>query len=130
MTSSSRLRGAPALAALAAALVLAVAPAAESHAVLVRSLPASRATLRQSPSTAELWFSERLEPAFSTLSVWSASGTQVDRGDTTLSRDDQKRLSATLLALAPGRYTVRYRVLSVDGHVAEGSFAFSVAAAH
>jgi copper resistance protein C len=30
--------------------------------------------------------------------------------------------------LAPGRYTVRYRVLSVDGHIVESSFDFTVKA--
>ena len=29
--------------------------------------------------------------------------------------------------LAPGRYTVHWRVLSVDTHVTEGTFAFTVA---
>jgi methionine-rich copper-binding protein CopC len=28
--------------------------------------------------------------------------------------------------LAPGRYTVRYRVLSVDGHLVEAAFPFTV----
>jgi methionine-rich copper-binding protein CopC len=35
-------------------------------------------------------------------------------------------LSVSLPALSPGTYTVRYRVLSVDGHVVEGEFPFAV----
>ena len=31
--------------------------------------------------------------------------------------------------LDPGRYTVRFRVLSVDGHVVESSYTFTVKAA-
>jgi hypothetical protein len=38
-------------------------------------------------------------------------------------------LSTNAPNLAPGRYTVRYRVLSVDGHVVESSFTFTVKAA-
>jgi methionine-rich copper-binding protein CopC len=76
----------------------------------------------------ELWFSERLEPAFSTLSVWSAAGAQVDRQDAAVGSDDARRLSVTLADLEPGVYTVRFRVLSVDGHVVESSFTFTVTA--
>ena len=73
-----------------------------------------------------LWFNERLEPAYSSASVWSAAGTQVDRKDARVEADDPKRLSVTLAPLSPGAYTVRYRVLSVDGHIVEASFAFTV----
>jgi hypothetical protein len=115
-----------AVACLAAAGVVTTAATAESHALLVRSVPASRASVRQPPTRVELWFNERLEPAFSTASVWSRAGTRVDRQDAAVAADDPRRLAMTLSASDPGRYTVRYRVLSVDGHVVEGSFSFSV----
>jgi copper resistance protein C len=115
-----------AIAWLAAAVVLAGAAAAAAHATLVRSVPASRASVRQPPGRVELWFSERLEPAFSTASAWSATGARVDRQDASVAADDPKRLAMTLSGAVPGRYTVRYRVLSVDGHVTEGSFSFTV----
>ncbi len=99
---------------------------ADSHAVLVRSTPAARAVLSRSPDRVQLWFSERLEPAFSSATVWSASGAQVDRQDVRVGPDDPKQLSVTLRPLEPGTYTVRCRVLSVDGHVVEASFPFTV----
>lgn len=99
---------------------------AESHAVLVKSVPAARAVLSRPPARVQLWFSERLEPAFSSATVWSASGTQVDKRDPGVSTDDPKQLSVTLGALEPGSYTVRCRVLSVDGHVVEASFPFTI----
>ena len=99
---------------------------AESHAVLVKSAPAARAVLSRPPGRVQLWFSERLEPAFSGMTVWSASGTQVDKRDAAVSSDDPKQLSVTLGALEPGIYTVRCRVLSVDGHVVEASFPFTI----
>jgi methionine-rich copper-binding protein CopC len=118
------------LVALAAALLAGpwAAPAA-AHAVLVRSAPAARATLAERPDRVQLWFNERLEPAFSSVSVWNAAGTQVDAGDARVGADDPKRLSVPLLPLAPGTYTVRYRVLSVDGHVVDSSFSFTIRAA-
>ena len=99
---------------------------ARAHAVLVRSIPAARAVLARPPERVQLWFSERLEPAFSSAGVWSASGAQVDRRDARVNPDDPRQLALTLPAIEPGTYTVRCRVLSVDGHVIETSFAFTV----
>ncbi len=56
----------------------------------------------------------------------SAAGERVDHGDVSVGPDDPRRLSVTLSALEPGRYVVRFRVVSVDGHVVESSFEFSV----
>ena len=122
------MRGVRPGAAVAVALVLAWAAAASAHAVLVRSSPPSRATLQRPPDRVSLWFSERLEPAYSAASVWDAAGGQVDRRDPAVDPADPRRLSVSLAALGPGAYTVRYRVLSVDGHVVEGRFAFTVRA--
>jgi methionine-rich copper-binding protein CopC len=98
----------------------------ESHAVLVKSVPAARAVLSRPPGRVQLWFSERLEPAFSSASVWSASGKQVDNRDASVSPDDPKELSVSLGTLEAGTYTVRCRILSVDGHVVEANFPFTI----
>jgi methionine-rich copper-binding protein CopC len=111
---------------LVALMVAALPLPADSHAVLVRSIPGSRAVLSHPPERVQLWFSERLEPAFSSAAVWSASGAQVDRRDARVDPDDPKQLSVTLHPIEPGTYTVRCRVLSVDGHVVEAGFAFTV----
>jgi len=113
----------------AAAAALGVAPSAppvDAHAVLVRSAPAGRTVLSHAPERVDLWFSEPLEPAFSTISVWSASGARVDRRDGAVAPADPRQLSVALDAIGPGTYTVRFRVLSVDGHVVESSFPFTV----
>jgi methionine-rich copper-binding protein CopC len=124
-TAARRRSLAPALATLG--LTLALWPAvAGAHAVLVKSSPARRAALAQSPARVELWFSERLEPAYSSASVWSASGQRVDRGDAAPDSNDPKVLGVGLPSLPPGQYTVRFRVLSVDGHVVESSFPFTI----
>jgi methionine-rich copper-binding protein CopC len=113
---------------IAAALAaLAVWPGtALAHAVLVKSVPAQRATLTEAPSKVELWFNERLEPAYSKASVTNEAGARVDRRDVTVSAEDPRRLSVSLPPLVPGRYTVSFRVLSVDGHVVESTLTFTV----
>jgi copper resistance protein C len=100
-----------------------------AHSLLVRSQPGRGATVARAPARVQLWFSERLEPAYATLSVWSEAGAQVDAGDAAVDTDDPAVLSVSTPNLAPGYYTVRYRVLSVDGHVVESSFRFTVKAA-
>jgi methionine-rich copper-binding protein CopC len=108
------------------ATALLVPTAASPHASLVKSLPGRRAVLATSPTRVQLWFNERLEPAFSRLSVWDAGGKQVDARDVQVDTQDPKLLSVGVPALQPGRYTVRFRVLSVDGHVVESEFPFTV----
>ncbi len=111
----------------AALLVGALSSApADAHAVLVRSTPPHRAVLGQMPERVQLWFNERLEPAYSTVSVWSEEGAQVDARDVAVGPDDPRRLSVTIEARTPGVYTVKYRVLSVDGHVVDSQLTFTV----
>lgn len=116
-----------ATAALALALLAsaAIAPA-QAHAVLVRSIPSHRTVLSQAPERVDLWFNERLEPAYSTVTVWDDAGRQVDERDAGVAAADPKRLSVTFATRAGGHYTVKYRVLSVDGHVVDSQFTFTV----
>jgi methionine-rich copper-binding protein CopC len=113
-----------------AAALLAVCLAAPdlgwAHAYLVKSSPARRAVLTRPPAEVQLWFNERLEAAFSSVSVVDRDGRQVDRGDVRVGPDDPKRLSVGVPPLPPGTYTVRYRVLSVDGHLVESQFSFTI----
>jgi methionine-rich copper-binding protein CopC len=100
-----------------------------AHSLLVRSQPGRGATVARAPERVRLWFSERLEPAYATLSVWSEAGARVDAGDAAVDAADTAVLSVGTPNLPPGRYTVRYRVLSVDAHIVASSFAFTVKAA-
>jgi methionine-rich copper-binding protein CopC len=97
-----------------------------AHAVLVKSSPARRAVLSVPPSRVELTFNERLEPAYSTVSVAAADNARVDDGKVVVGPEDPRRLSVGLAGLKPGSYTVKFRVLSVDGHVVEGTIPFEV----
>jgi copper resistance protein C len=98
----------------------------EAHASLVSSVPAQRATVTSPPPRVVLTFNERLEPAFTRVSVWDASGQQVDLKDGAVDPSNSKVVNVSVPPLRPGRYTVRYRVLSVDGHIVEASFLFTV----
>lgn len=106
---------------------LAMAPRAFAHAFLDHASPAVGSTVHGPPAEVRLWFTQELEPAFSTIEVFDKSGARVDRKDKPLDRADATLLKVSLPPLAPGTYRVRWRVLSVDEHVTEGDFTFDVA---
>jgi methionine-rich copper-binding protein CopC len=108
--------------------LLALPGSSHSHSLLVRSQPGQRATVIRPPERVQMWFSERLEPAYATASVWNEAGKQVDGGDAKVDPDDPVLLSVSTPNLGPGRYTVRFRVLSVDGHIVESRYTFTVKA--
>ena len=101
----------------------------QSHSLLVRSEPGPRSTVTRPPARVQMWFSERLEPAYATASVWNEAGKQVDGGDAAVDENDPVLLSVSTPHLGTGRFTVRFRVLSVDGHVVESKYTFTVKAA-
>jgi len=82
--------------------------------------------LSGAPARVVLWFNERLEAQFSQASVWNTARQQVDGGDVLVDPDDAKKLSVGIPTLPAGTYTVKYRVLSVDGHIVESEFPFTV----
>jgi copper resistance protein C len=112
---------------LALVVLLLVVPSTSwAHAYLVKSSPARRAGLSSAPARVVLWFNEGLEAQFCELSVWNAAGQQVDGNDVQVGPDDRKKLSVGMPTLPAGTYTVKYRVLSVDGHIVEAEFPFTV----
>lgn len=71
-----------------------------------------------------LQFSERLEPAFCTLTVFSEDGKKLILDKPQI---NDKTLVVTLPDnLAKGRYTVKWSVVSVDGHRTKSSYQFSL----
>jgi methionine-rich copper-binding protein CopC len=116
----------PRLAAAALSAALLAPAVAWAHAEMVKSVPARRAAMTTAPPRVRLSFNERVEAKFSRVSVWDAKGAQVDLKDVEVDPEDPKQLTVGLPPLAPGAYTVRFRVLSVDGHVVESQFPFTV----
>ena len=114
--------------AIALALVaLALSSPVLSHAMLDRASPSVGGKVKGSPPRLELWFSEELEPAFSTVKVVDNAGKQVDKGDKTFDSRDRSHMVVSLPILPPGRYRVVWRALSIDTHATAGDFTFDVA---
>ena len=104
---------------------VAYAAAAHAHAFLDHAQPAVGSAAVEPPARVQLWFTQRIEPAFSTIQVLAVSGERVDRGESQVG-GDRTQLMVALKPLAPGRYKVVWRVVSVDTHVSTGDFSFEV----
>ncbi len=107
-------------------LIVVVSCDAGAHAFLDHAAPAVGSVVHGSPAEVRLWFTEELEPAFSTVRVLDPRGKQVDKQDKRVDRASATLLQVSLPQLAPGRYRVVWRALSVDTHVTEGDFTFDV----
>jgi copper resistance protein C len=115
----------------AAAAVLAVAVAlgartVRAHAFLDHANPAVGSSLPSSPAAVTMWFTQQLEPAFTTATVTDASGNPVDTGPAQVDSKDPTELRVSLKPLTPGTYTVAWHALSVDTHTTTGHFIFTV----
>ena len=113
--------------ALIGMLLIGLAASALAHSFLERADPRPGSTVRSAPAEIRLRFTERLEPAFSTVRVTDEKGRRVDRGEAHMEPGAPRQLRVPLEPLGPGRYAVHWRVLSVDSHVVEGDFSFRVA---
>jgi methionine-rich copper-binding protein CopC len=100
--------------------------AALAHAMLDHASPPVGSSVAAAPREVVLWFTQELEPAFSQIEVRDASGSTVSSGTAHVDRADQTQLRVPLKPLAPGTYTVIWRVLSVDTHRTQGDFTFRV----
>ena len=114
----------------AAALILLAALAiprlAAAHARLESSDPAQRATLDESPGSIRLRFNEEIEAGFSKIAVENEKGEPVTTAKPAVAPDDPKLLILELPSLPVGTYTVKFEVLSVDGHKVKKAYPFTV----
>jgi copper resistance protein C len=105
---------------------LLASPPVWAHSVLERASPAVGSIVRSTPSELSLRFTEDLEAAFSTLHVIGSDGERADVGVTRVDEHEKRILRASLKPLKPGIYKVIWRAVSIDTHVTNGDFTFTV----
>jgi copper resistance protein C len=116
------MRKKPLLAIIPLALLL-FTTAANAHAMLERAEPRVGNKVGSPPRAVTLWFTQKLESAFSTITVTNAAGERVDTGKASVNGN---QMSIGLRSAGPGTYRVNWQVLSVDAHRTNGSFSFQV----
>jgi copper resistance protein C len=102
------------------------ATSAWAHAFLDHAEPAVGSTVDAPPSEIKIWFTEKLEPAFSQIQLFDHHGKPVTQAHATVDPSDPSLLRLAVPALALGDYKVTWKVMSVDTHVTVGNFAFTV----
>ena len=111
---------------VAACVLLAGRLPADAHASLVSTDPADGSTIATPPPSVELTFSDDLDAGF--VAVLAPDGSKVGTSEPRLSGT---KMTADLQeSHQAGRYTVAYRVLSVDGHPVTGQFTFTATSGH
>jgi methionine-rich copper-binding protein CopC len=97
-----------------------------AHAIVVRTSPAQSGVAPGEIGKVDVWYDAGIRDAFAALAVVSASGERVDKRDAAIDSSDPSHVSVSVNALTPGKYTVRYRALSADGHLVSGTWEFEV----
>lgn len=94
-----------------------------AHTRLLSSEPAAGAVLQVAPKHVVLKFSAPPEKGFTEM-AWTRDGQR--EWQPLEVTQDTKRVEAALPQLAPGRYKIRWSVLSRDGHRQRGVFQFQI----
>jgi methionine-rich copper-binding protein CopC len=103
-------------------------PVAHAHAALESTIPAKGAIVAKTTKTIVMRFAEDIlvlqgkKP--NSILVTNSSGKKVSLGNVTIA--GAKITTALKVPLSPGKHTVKYRVVSADGHVVAGSYSFTV----
>jgi hypothetical protein len=112
-------------AAVGAIGVLLLSAPAFAHSFLVEASPSSKEHVATPPKTVKLRFGGGVEPAYSNIAIENSEGKVVAEG--AIGKPEAPReLSVEAPALSPGRYVVKYRVLSTDGHIVQGNYEFTI----
>lgn len=102
------------------------APLAMAHAKLTASNPSAGAVLKAAPADITLTFNEKIEQAFSTVTLTNSEGKAVKTEKARVDAVNPAVVRVQTNGLAAGKYTVKWAVAGHDGHRRTGTFSFSV----
>jgi len=95
-----------------------------AHSHVIQSTPGEGEVLDTLPSTVSVTFNAPIQAAFYSLEVYNASGERVDADDNVLEENVLKNKLPN--EVENGSYTLKWKVVSKDGHPTEGSLSFVV----
>jgi len=107
-----------------AVAALAFPAGAFAHASLEHTWPSFRQRVETAPSSVRLNFDQAVTVVPGSVSVYSAGGTVVS--SEVWSVADKHTVVTPVRKLRKGPYTVRWHVVSSDGHVVSGVYTFGV----
>lgn len=96
---------------------------AAAHAILLASKPAAGGKVATGTVTIHLHYNSRIDHTRSRLTL---SRTGHPAATLPIASSGPPEELATTATLTPGRYTLRWQVLAVDGHITRGDVPFTV----
>ncbi|HDR9318626.1 TPA: copper homeostasis periplasmic binding protein CopC [Burkholderia vietnamiensis] len=115
------------LAGMAAAGTIALVPlSAFAHGKLESAVPASGSMVDVAPDALRLTFNEDLEPTFSSVKVFDASGAAITKEKARVDASNPRAMTVVVPKLASGTYTVQWAVMTADSHKTKGTYTFKV----
>lgn len=109
--------------AVIAAVAASSFPAARAHTSLESSYPAEKQKVYVPLHRITLIFSGKADALYSAVRLENAKGELVVQA---VQKKAAREIDMKTPALDPGRYFIRYRVLSMDGDIVEGKVAFEI----
>ncbi len=110
---------------LGALVVLGTAAMFHNH--LVKSSPIAGESLTASPPEIRLWFNERPEIPFTSVTLLTADSTKIVTIKAVKTTDSMAVAAPLATPLTPGSYLVTWRTAGRDGHAIRGTYRFSIA---
>ncbi len=98
---------------------------ADAHIYVLESSPAPDSTVDEPPKNVTITLVGSVEPAFSKIDVFNSDGEKVS-GKTTFKEDDTVMETELKENLPPGKYTVKWKFMSLDGHLQKKEFVFYI----
>ena len=108
----------------AVVMSLATLPAL-AHAKPKTMTPEANATVA-APAQVSVFFTEALEPKFSSLHLMDAQGAEVSKDKSVVDPANAKHMTLSLPKLGPGTYRVHWMTAALDGHRMDGDYSFKV----
>jgi copper transport protein len=97
-----------------------------AHAYIIKSFPVDNENLHQPPKNVSIEFNEEIQPSFHYLQVFDQNGKRVDKGEH-IESNNPKILKANVKSNLPsGIYTIKWKIVSADGHPVDGVIPFQI----
>lgn len=97
-----------------------------AHAIIVKTSPPQGGVTQGNIGKVDVWYDAGIRDSLAALAVVSAAGERIDKRDAAIDTADPAHVSVSVNPMIPGKYTVRYRALSADGHMVSGAWEFDV----
>jgi len=100
---------------------------ASAHAYILKSTPYENEIVNQAPQKVTIEFDETIQASFNSLEVFDSAGNRVDQKNGRINPKNPSIIETDLAKNLPNdTYSIKWRVVSSDGHPVEGVIPFQV----